>query len=72
MAMTNQQLDQVYGQLLGMGHEAALRGIYALGYAQGAGVPIDANLPDVTRTVSPPTQAQILAVTSNPKVKKPD
>jgi hypothetical protein len=70
--MTNAQLDQVWGQLLGMGHEAALRGLYMLGYAAGAGASIDANLPDVTRTAAPPAMSVVTAITTNPKIKKPD
>jgi hypothetical protein len=70
--MTNQQLGVVWGQLLGMGHEAALRGLYMLGYAAGAGVSVDLNLPDVTRTAAVPTMATVTAITTNAKIKKPD
>lgn len=70
--MTNQQIEAAYTAALGNGHAAALRAIYTLAYANGAGLPIDANLGDRARTSTAPTVAQIQTVISHPLVKKPD
>lgn len=70
--MTNQQLELAYGALLGMGHAAALRAVYTLGYASGAGLPVDNNLDDKARAGTAPTVTQLQTITSSQKLKKPD
>jgi hypothetical protein len=70
--MTNADIDQIYAQFLGMGHTAALKAIYTLGYANGAGTAIDDNLTDKAKVATKPTPAQMTSMTNNPKLKKPD
>jgi len=67
--MTNQDLELLYGQLLGMGHTAALKAVYNLGYAAGAGTSVDDNLTDKTKVASVPTVAQVKSLVNNPKLK---
>jgi hypothetical protein len=70
--MTNADLDQIYGQFLGMGHNAALRALYTIGYANGAGTPIDSNLTDLAKASTKPTTVQLTAVVTNKRISKPD
>lgn len=70
--MTNTDIDQIYAQFLGMGHTAALKAIYTLGYSNGAGTTIDGNLIDQAKAATKPTTAQMASMTSNPKLKRVD
>lgn len=70
--MTNSDIEMTYAQFLGNGHAAALRAIYTLGYAKGAGVTVDANLPDQARVQVAPTTAEKTTLSQNGKIKKPD
>lgn len=72
MAMTNAELESVFTAALGNGHAAALRAIYTLGYANGAGLTIDSNLGDRARTATAPTSAQVATLLNHSKIKKPD
>lgn len=70
--MTNQQIEAFYTAALGNGHAAALRALYTLGYANGAGLTIDANLGDQARQRNAPTTAQTQTLLNHPNVKRPD
>lgn len=70
--MTNSDLEAAYAQFLANGHASALRAIYTLGYAKGAGVPVDGNLPDQARLQAAPTTAEKNQISTNQKGKKPD
>jgi hypothetical protein len=72
MGMTNSDLESAYAQFLGNGHSAALRAIYTLGYAKGAGLAVDDNLPDHARIQAAPTSAEKTTLSKNGKIKKPD
>jgi dienelactone hydrolase len=70
--MTNQQMEQVYSGSVGIGHAAALRVIYTLGYCAGAGQTVSAQTPDEARAATPIAPATVQQLIMSPAVKKPD
>lgn len=70
--MTNAEIERTYSDFLVNGHAAALRAIYTLGYAKGAGLTVNSNLTDHARTQVAPTSAEKATLSRHPHIKKPD
>ena len=70
--MTNTEIERAYSDFLVNGHAAALRAIYTLGYAKGAGLTVDTNLTDQARNQTAPTSAERDTLKQNSRIRKPD
>jgi dienelactone hydrolase len=70
--MTNQQMEQIYSAAAGIGHAAALRTIYTLGYCAGASIAVNGTTPDEARAATPVAPATVESLKASPQIKKPD
>lgn len=53
--MTNQELEAIYKENIGLGHITALRMVYNHGHYDGAGVQITANSADKSKAAAKPS-----------------